>query len=168
MEHHDFVPNDELNQIITHSEIQIALNKAKSNKAMGIDKIPNEILKNANCENILLKLFNAYFDLGKIPSMWLKAIITPIPKSNSNDPRIPMSYRGISLLSTVSKLFTSILNTRLRDYLEKYNLLEDEQNGFRKDRSCMDHVFTFTSIIRNHINQKQGYFCCIHRFPQSF
>ncbi len=44
MERH-FVPNGELNQIITHDELQKFLGKAKTNKAMGIDKILDEILK---------------------------------------------------------------------------------------------------------------------------
>ena len=28
-------------------------------------------------------------------------------------------------------------------------MLVDEQNGFRRDRSCTDHVFTLNSIIQN-------------------
>lgn len=34
-------------------------------------------------------------------------------------------------------------------YLEDNNLLVDEQNGFRRERSCADHVFTLNSIIQN-------------------
>jgi hypothetical protein len=34
-------------------------------------------------------------------------------------------------------------------YLDDNDLLVDEQNGFRSERSCMDHVFTLNSIVKN-------------------
>ncbi len=34
-----------------------------------------------------------------------------------------------------------------------YDIFVDEQNGFRKNRACIDHVYTLTSIIR--INKKK-------------
>ncbi len=49
MQHRDFVPNSELNQIVILDELQIAPGKAKYNKSMAIDQISNEILQNANC-----------------------------------------------------------------------------------------------------------------------
>ena len=77
----------------------------------------------------------------------LKAIIKPIPKNAQNDPRVPLNYRGVSLLSTVSKLFSGILNNRLVAFLDSENLLVDEQNGFRKSRACIDHIFILTTIM---------------------
>ena len=60
-----------------------------------------------------------------------------------------MSYRGISLLLCISKLYSSILNKRITKCLEENNILAEEQNGFRTDRSCEDHAFTLDSVIRN-------------------
>ena len=34
--------------------------------------------------------------------------------------------------------------------------LEDEQNGFCKDRSCLHHIFVLTSIVRNECSCKNG------------
>ena len=31
---------------------------------------------------------------------------------------------------------------------------EDEQNGFRKNRSCVDYIFDLTAIINNRLNAK--------------
>ena len=42
----------------------------------------------------------------------------------------------ISLLSLVNKLYSSVLNKRLLNYLESEDMLVDEQIGFRPDRSC--------------------------------
>ena len=85
-------------------EVNKALSKAKTNKAVGIDHLPNEGLKSAKCAELLFRLYNAVFESAKMPTIWLKAVIVPIPKSRLNDPRVPLSYRGISLLSTVSKI----------------------------------------------------------------
>ncbi len=34
------------------------------------------------------------------------------------------------------------------------NLYADEKNVFRKQRSCADHIFSLTSVIRNRKNNK--------------
>ncbi len=59
----------------------------------------------------------------------------------TKDPRIPLNYRGINLLSCIYKAYGCVVNKRLSSYLEQNNLLEDVQNGFRTDRNCIDHVF---------------------------
>ena len=69
-----------------------------------------------------------------------------IPKAGAN-PLCPADYRGISLQSIVMKVFCSILNNRLCDYLESNDLLAKEQNSFRKGRSCQDHIFTLNTIL---------------------
>ncbi len=62
------------------------LDKAKNNKALGVDSLPNEVLKNnASCE--LLKCL--IFVIHVIPSAWKRAIIKPIPKNSTIDPRLP-------------------------------------------------------------------------------
>ncbi len=63
-----------------------------------------------------------------------------------------MNYRGISLLSCISKLYSAFINRRLTKFLGDHDILADEQNGFRANRSCEDHVFTLDSITRNHNN----------------
>ena len=37
----------------------------------------------------------------------------------------------------------------MQDYLEKNNILVEEQNGFRAGRSCIDHIFVLISVLRN-------------------
>ena len=130
-----------LNIPISRDEIEKVVFRAKNGKSVGPDKIPYEILKFPSVIDALYSLFNFCLDSGLIPSIWRKAIITPIPKDSTKDPRIPLNYRGISLLCAVRKLYSSVLNARLLPYLENNGLLVDEQNGFRSGRSCQDHVF---------------------------
>ena len=111
-----------LNEDISLEEVTRVVNHSKRNKAVGPDKIPYEILKNDRAIHILFQFFHLCFNLGKVPSMWGTAIIKPIPKSALSDPRVPLNYRGISLLSNVSKLYSGILNNRLSDYLDSENI----------------------------------------------
>ena len=91
---------------------------------------------------LLYRLFSVCFDSALVP-----ALIHPILKPNTTDPRTPVNYRGIALQSVVLKVFCKVLNARLSDWSETNCLLSDEQNGFRPDRSCLDHLFVICSII---------------------
>ena len=160
--------NVSLNYTISRSEVEHVVYGAKTGKAVGPDKIPYEVLKYPIIIDILHKLFNYCFDTGIIPSIWRKAIITPIPKDLTKDKRIPLNYRGISLLSVVSKLYSSILNKRLLTYLDTENMLADEQNGFRPDRSCQDHVYTACTVIRNRLLSKKDTFATFIDLQKAF
>ena len=54
------------------------------------------------------------------------------------------------------------------NYCETHNIIVDEQNGFRKKRSCADHIFTFTSIVRNRLEQKKHTYACFIDMQKAF
>ena len=58
------------------------------------------------------------------------------------------------------KIYTSLLNNRIVNFCEEFNVIVDEQNGFRRSRSCEDHLFGITSIVRNRINRKISTLIC--------
>ena len=105
------------------------ISQLKDNKSVGIDLLPNEILKNSNILETLHKLLSICFEHSITPTIWQKSIISPIPKGDNKDPFLPLSYRGISLNSCQSKVYHSILNNRIMTYCYDFNLLVDEQNG---------------------------------------
>ena len=150
---------EELNKICMH---------LKQGKAVGPDMIPNEVLKHIGTRNLILKFINFCFINNVIPSIWRQSIITPIPKSASKDPCVPLNYRGISLLSCLYKVYTACLNSRLSLYCEENNLLVDEQNGFRPKRSCQDHVYMLSSVIRNRKSKGQDTYCAFVDFQKAF
>ena len=163
-----YMPNSFLNKNFSTDEIDQVIDKLKNRKAPGIDNIPNEILKCAAIKNCLLKLFQYYFDTGLLPSCWNKAIIKPIPKSRAKDPRIPLNYRGINLLSCIYKSYGCVINRRLSKYLEQNDMLEDVQNGFRSDRNCIDHIYVLYSIIKNRKNNSLDTFVAYIDFFKCF
>jgi hypothetical protein len=149
------ISNDLLNAPINYDEIRKGVYSAKDNKAVGLDNLPYEIFKQSTSIYILCSLFNLFFQAGIMPSIWLKAIVKPLPKGSMTDARIPLQYRGICLLSTVNKLYTHVLNQRLSSFSEENGLFVEEQNGFRKGRSCEEHIFSLSNIIEHQLNQNQ-------------
>ena len=159
--------NDILNRDITYEETCNALRMSKNGKAVGIDNIANEILKCDPLSASLHRLFQAVFEHNIVPSMWWRAMIHPALKKGKS-PLFPLSHRGLSLMSTICKVFGSILNQRLMLYLETNEILVEEQNGFRKLRSCLDHIFVLTTIIRNRLQQNLSTYCCFIDFEKAF
>ena len=163
-----FEHNIFLNRDLSIEEIKNCVNKTKNNKATGLDEIPYEVLKYENVIPLLKDFYQFCFDTSLIPNMWRKSIINPIPKDKRKDQRIPLNYRGISLLNTIMKIYSSILNTRFVEYDDIVNIIIDEQNGFRKKRSCIEHIFTLDSIIRNNLNKHKSVFCAFIDFKKAF
>ncbi len=163
-----FVVEPQLNRPIQIEEVRKAVGLAKNRKAVGTDNIPNEVLKSDAIIGALYAFFQLCFDSGRIPSIWTQSVISPIPKNRTSDPRVPLNYRGISLLSCVYKIYSSILNHRLITFFDDNNIIHDEQNGFRGNRSCIDHIYTLSSIIKNKLNQKKEIFACYVDFRKAF
>lgn len=103
-----------------------------------------------------------------VPEFWKYGIINPIPKAGGTDNRIPLKYRGVTLTSSVYKLFCSVLYNRIAEWAEANDIIADEQNGFRKKRSCLDHIATLTTIIDARKKLKKATFCSFTDFSKAF
>ena len=103
----------ELDIQITLEEVEKIVSRLKNGKAAGTDGIVNEILRfgGENMNLAIWQLCKMMFGKEQVPDEWLEGIIFPIYKDS--DRRDPLNYRGITLLSVVSKVYTSILNERL-------------------------------------------------------
>ena len=134
--------NEIVNGPITVDEIEKAIKRLKNNKASSEDEIINEYIKHSSQKMILLyvKVFNAIFNCGKLPEAWLKGTILPIYKNKGSSSE-PKNYRPITIVSCFGKLFTSVLNERLQTFSEQYNLICENQAGFRKDYSTLDNIY---------------------------
>ena len=139
---------------ITDEEFEAAINKLKANKSPGIDNILNEVIRIGKeaIEGHLVNLFNRILDTGKYPALWSFGLIVPIHKRD--DRSKVENYRGITLLSALGKLFTSILNNRLYDYMVQRGILKAEQGGFRKIHGTVDSIFTLKTLIDKYVKSK--------------
>ncbi|MEW8548010.1 MAG: endonuclease/exonuclease/phosphatase family protein, partial [Candidatus Thiodiazotropha sp.] len=142
----DIFPNldcTSLNSPISRDEVKWSVYNAKLRKASGYDGIPADILRNEHCIDLLFTIIKCCFEIGEVPNQWLKGVINPIFKGD--DARCPLNYRPITLLSIPCKIYASILNKRLVHWLDENEILSDGQNGFRKNRSCLDHIYTLNT-----------------------
>ena len=96
-------------------------------------------------KNYLHNLFNKIFELGYFPEDWSEGLIVPIFKKGEKDE--VSNYRGITLLSIIGKLFTRILNNRLNNWAEEYNIYVEAQAGFRKRMGAIDNIFILNNMI---------------------
>ena len=158
----------ELNAIFIISELKKRISFLKASKAGGLDFIKNELLK--NCSEpflaLLTRFFNSILVSGIFPDEWSVGIIMPLHKSG--DRSNPDNYRGISLLSCIGKLFTSLLNARLRAFLDRNQGLGESQTGFRPGYSTMDHIFSLHIIIKMFCARKKKLFAAFVDFRKAF
>lgn len=73
-------------------------------------------------------------------------------RGSANDPG---NYRPIALINCIAKVFSNILLNRLTDWAILTRAVPETQSGFRKGRSCLDNIFTLTSIIQIHLRLKR-------------
>ena len=130
---------------ITLQEVTEAIRKLKNNKAPGEDGICAEMLK-ADEEvvpRILQPILQDIWDKETAPESWKKGVIVKLPKKG--DLGDCNNWRGITLLSLTSKIYCRIILQRIATTVDK--ILRQEQAGFRKGRSCIDHIFVLRQIL---------------------
>ena len=154
---------------ITIKELNEASYILRAGKSPGLDTISNEMLQ---CvlevkPTILLKLFNSILIYnGKTPN-WYKSIIILLHKKGSKTE--PLNYRGISLLSCVSKLFAAILNRRLLDYVRDKNILSENQLGFVSGNRTSDaHIILYNIIQKYCQKENRRIYSCFVDFSKAF
>ena len=159
---------DYLNIPFSLEELIKVCGKIKNGKSVGPDLLPNEVLTTESVRFVLLKFMNKCFEFSLVPGSWQQAIIAPIPKSSSKDPFVPLNYRGISLSSCFYKMYSSLINNRLSFCCESNDFIVDEQNGFRPGRSCTDHIYCLSSIIRNRNADNLSTYCAFIDMRKAF
>jgi hypothetical protein len=138
----------------------------KLGKAAGHDHITPEMIKymGSRGEELLLRIYQKAWNGKKSVKDWEVAILIPIfKKGNSRECK---NYRGISLLSIPGKIYSRILETRLRQEME--NKLEETQNGFRPGRSVQDHTFILRQVIEKVIAYDREFCLCFIDLEKAF
>lgn len=156
-----------LDQTPTEEEIASAIKRLNNGKAPGADGIPSEILKYGGV--VLLQkvtyLVHQIWDTGAVPQNFKNAVILPLYKNKGNKNDCD-NYRGISLLSSVGKILSNILNERLTTISEYHN--PESQTGFRKNRGCSDMIFTLRQLQEKCVEQNQPFYACFVDFSKAF
>ena len=127
-------------------------------RSPGYDLISAQLLKEfPSCGiKFIRNICHAMFRLLYFPKVWKIAQITAIPKP-VKDTTLSASYRPISLLPVISKMFETILAGRLEPFISACNVIANHQFGFRKSHSTIQQVHRVTNKILSDFENKK--FC---------
>ena len=160
---------DLLDSDISLNEVTRAISSLKRGKSGGCDNLLPEMF--IECSNhlspLLCRLFNHMYSNCIYPRSWTNGIIVPVPKKGDlNDVN---NYRGITLSSIFAKIFSIILDSRLRKWSEDNDKLNPFQFGFRRSKSTTDCIFALTSIINKVVkNENKKLYCAFVDFRKAF
>ena len=159
---------EELDKPITVDEVEVVIRYLKRNKSFSGDQLLNEYFLESFdiLSGHIVDIFNAILNSGFFPTQWSEGIIVPLFKKN--DPNNVNNYRGITLVSCFSKIFTGVLNNRLNKWAENNDVLSDSQFGFRKGRSTTDAIFVLNAIIQKILNENGRLFCAFIDLKKAF
>ena len=124
-------------------------------KAPGPNTIHNEVLRLGTTTSLfhhLARLFTSSIQLGYIPTTWKLATLRMLLKPDKPI-TLTTSYRPISLISSIMKLFETVIEQRLRSHLEHIGFINKHQSGFRRAKSTDDHFFRQSQSIMESFNR---------------
>ena len=146
----------ELHDIIVNEiEILKICNDINVNKSSSVKNVSSRVLKDAfTCiPKVICHLIQSSLDKGIFPDEWKIANITPLQKGGEKTS--VSNLRPVSLLPLPSKIIERIIHDRIMFHVERNNLLENNQGGFRKNHSTMDTIAKFTNDIFEGINNRE-------------
>ncbi len=137
----------------TIEELNEGIKNIKLGKASGLDWITAEMVHHfgPKTREWLLHLFNTCITVHRVSKTWKKAKVVALLKPGK-DPKSPKSYRPISLLCTLYKLYDRLIMTRISPAVDEQ--LSHDQAGFRSGRSCCGQVMNLTQFIEDGFENK--------------
>ena len=111
-------------------------------------------------------MYQSFMSVGRIPTMWKSAIITPLHKKGVGLSSDPSNYRPVSLTSVFCKLMERAVVLHGLNYLRSNKLMNKQQHGFVK-RKCtatnlLESLSDWTLNVEN--GRRQSTNRRLHRF----
>lgn len=101
----------------------------------------------------LASIFETSFRTGILPKIWLEAIVIPIHKKGN--PHSVENYRPISLCSVICKVMETIVNDTLTHFLTENKLIDKNQYGFMKNKSCASQLLHCKNIWTKNLDDRK-------------
>ena len=93
------------------------------------------------------------------------AVTTGCKKGHANDAN---NYRGITLISCLEKIFTSVINNRLLKWLNENSIVTNAQFGFKPGYGTTDAMFSVHTVISKVLSSKKKLYCCFVDYRNAF
>ena len=153
-------PRARLRGHVTRDEFQKFVdNFLKNNKSPGPDGITNECVKTMSSEEleVLRAWVNEILSKDEARLMTIEEMngtISLLHKGGDTDDR-PRDWRPVVLLNCTNQIVMHILNSRLREVVERAGILEPGQTGGRQGRSTDINLAKLEWVTREAIRQKK-------------
>ena len=115
---------------------------------------------------ILTLIFSASLKQWKTPDDWKEANVSQIFKKG--DKSQPADYRPVSLISVCSIVLEHVMHSHLMNFFEDNQILCDQQQGFRKHRSCESQLLTTVQDLASGIDTSQQINAILLDFSKAF
>ena len=136
-------------------EIINIVHNFKAKKSAGFDEISPSVLKTtiSYVAEPLANIFNLSLHSGVFPDLLKIAKVVPVFKTE--DRKLMVNYRPISVLPVFSKILEKIMYKRLITYLENNNILSDKQYGFRERHSTYMALVELVDKVTEELDNKK-------------
>ena len=147
---------------ITREDLVITLRSLDMGGASGFDKISPKTFRSfvasEEGSEVTLKLFNTIGNSGVVPREWRRAKVKLIPKKIGA--KVNGDFRPISVHSVVYRVFSSIIDRKLRGYaLEAIGSYQQCLSNF--NATARSAVLIQSAIANEYMNQRSVFVCSL-------
>ena len=137
-------------------------------KSSGIENISSRVLKDflTLASREVTILYNRIITSCVFPDRWKIATVTPIPKVQNA--QHPTDLRPISLLPIPGKLLEKYITKKITYFLEEKNYFDENQFGFRKNKSTTGALTTILDDIISQLNNSKYSLVAYLDFQKAF
>ena len=134
---------------LNREEVRKAVKKLNKGKSAGFDSITVEHLQYAGegLVDLLTELFNRIIQLEHVPCNFKIGTQIPIYKGKNTCSLDPNNYRGITLLTSLNKVFEMLLWNRLKDWWEDERVISALQGACKTGMSCVHSALNLQETI---------------------
>ncbi|TWW59961.1 R2 Retrovirus-related Pol polyprotein from type I retrotransposable element [Takifugu flavidus] len=160
-------PGDlEMGSHISGAEVAEVVKKLLGGKAPGVDEIRPEFLRALDVVGLswLTRLCNITWTSGAVPLDWQTGVVVPLFKKG--DRRVCSNYRGITLLSLPGKVYSGVLERRVRRIVKPR--IQEEQCGFRPGRGTVDQLYILSRVFEGAWEFAQPVHMCFVDLEKAF
>ena len=139
---------------VNEGKIEEIISQLKENKATNDDYAIYSIkLVKKQVAKVLSQIINESIMKGRFPKALKRSTIIPIYKNG--DRNEVNNYRPITLTSVFHKIFEKVVLEQIWDYINKYNIINDYQYGFRKGHNTIHAIIVFINNIYMKIKKEK-------------
>ena len=155
-----------INMNFSESEISSAIDTLKSSWSHWLDAIPAEFIK--HCKDILARdittIVNYIIEERNWSDMWAEGLKSAVFKSGKRS--LVNNYRGITILTTLEKVFEVAVYRRMPFANEAIGKIDKYNGAYINCSSTSDNIFILNGLIQRQLTLGQSLFVCFVDFSK--